>query len=143
MAVTHVPINFFNNFSNFNNLFSNREKRINFFSSIEPLLTPNDLDLATRHRDKHLAIVLWIGRNHYKMKKKTKEKILSNLISKDISSPLYNLNPNIDRFTYNTEDIIINNTSPHENVARLKCVTGYAEYIVLEYNCKCQFAWLS
>ena len=109
MSTMQFHTDFFKDFANFDSLYSNQEKRTNFFSQIEPLLKEEDLNLATWLGDKHLAIVLWIERNRYKTKKKMKNKILNNILFKDFSPYLDILE------THNVPSQVsqINNTKYH------------------------------
>src|SRR4051794_16969523 len=56
----------FKDFGKFNNLFSDKEKQEKFFLNIKPLLQLEDIDIANKMGDIHLAIAIWIGRQKEK-----------------------------------------------------------------------------
>src|SRR4051812_4262386 len=52
----------FSDFTVLTNLYTDEEKRKNFFKKIKPLLQMDDIDLAIKLGDIQLALVIWLGR---------------------------------------------------------------------------------
>ena len=63
MQETTLTNNLFKDFSNFNSLYSNKEKKIKFYKLIKPYILEEEKKIAIRCGDKYLTIALWIGRN--------------------------------------------------------------------------------
>ena len=61
MQETTLTNNLFKDFSNFNSLYSNKEKKINFYKLIKPYILEEEKKIAIRCGDKYLTIALWIG----------------------------------------------------------------------------------
>ncbi|CAB4394083.1 unnamed protein product [Rhizophagus irregularis] len=52
----------FSDFSVFHNLYLDIDRRTKFFLKLKPFLLMDDLELATKLGDIHLAIILYLGR---------------------------------------------------------------------------------
>src|SRR6266498_3288968 len=78
----------FDNFSAFSLQYRDLSQRQALFTELSTFFTLDDIRLATELGDQNLAIIMWLSRQLYKRKKKTKKKYKDKLIkSLSVSSP--------------------------------------------------------
>jgi hypothetical protein len=70
----------FNDFEIFNNLYINKEKQRKFFLKVKPLLQHDDIEIATKLGDKHLAIMLFLGHEKERYNATIKKRLLQDFL---------------------------------------------------------------